>query len=197
MDKKKDTKVLDFLMDDGTWEKMPEKKTVQKQQKIEKSQVYPPNKISETRKVDIAAQKELTKEDPDEKNETGDPENEFGEVDYAILRSVTYGFKNIKEIADALQIRSMIIEKHVYALIKNGYIKYFQYCIITSKGKQAIEDFVLNNNEDVWEPIDEYIVSVIEQKKARNLKLQKMIDMILLISMIVLIILIIYFGFFI
>ena len=201
MDKKKDKKVLDFLMDDGTWEQIPGKKIVQLQ-KIEKPEVSLSETTNERRKSqnigDISdASKVLTKEDIDTKTDADVPDNEFGEVDYALLKSVTYGFKTMKEIAEALQIRTMVIEKHVYKLVKNGYIKYFQYCVITSKGKQALEDFAINNHEDVWQPIDEFIVSVIEQKKERNLKLQKMIDMILLISIIVLIILIIYFGIFI
>jgi len=177
MDKTNDKKVLDFLMDDGTWEKIPGKKTVQKQQEIEKQkqEVSSSDKITENRKSDVS-------------------ENEFGEVDYAILKSVTLGFKTIKEISEVLQIRTMVIEKHIYKLIQDGFIKYFQYCVITSRGKEAIEDFVKNNPEDVWMPIDEFILSVIEQKKERNLKFQKMVDLILLVSMIVLIILIIYFG---
>lgn len=200
MDKKKDKKVLDFLMDDGTWEKIPGKKIVQQPQRIEKPEVSPSETISENRKSqfigDISdAPKVLTK-DIDTKTEADVPDNEFGEVDYAILRSVIHGFKTTKEIAEALQIRTMVIEKHIYKLIQDGFIKYFQYCIITSKGKQAIEDFVKNNPEDVWQPIDEFIVSVIEQKKERNSKFQKMVDLILLISMVVLIILIIYFGIF-
>jgi len=174
MDKTNDKKVLDFLMDDGTWEKIPGKKTVQKQQEIEKQ------------KQDVSSSDKITLENKKS-------ENEFGEVDYAILKSVTLGFKTIKEIAEALQIRTMVIEKHIYKLIQDGFIKYFQYCVITSRGKEAIEDFVKNNPEDVWMPIDEFILSVIEQKKERNLKFQKMVDLILLISMIVLIVLIIYF----
>ena len=199
MEKKKDKKVLDFLMDDGTWEKIPGKKIVQQPQKIEKPEVNTSETISENRKSqnirDISdASKVLTKEDIYIKTDADVPGNEFGEVDYAILRSVTHGFKTIKEIAEALQIRTMIIEKHIYKLIQDGFIKYFQYCVITSRGKQAIEDFVKNNPEDVWQPIDEFIVSVIENKKERNLKFQKTVDLILLISMIVLILLIIYFG---
>jgi hypothetical protein len=194
MDKTNDKKVLDFLMDDGTWEKTPGKKIVQKQQEIEKQkqEVSSSDKITENmRHINVA--KVLTK-DTDIKTDTDISENEFGEVDYAILKSVTFGFKTIKEISEALQIRSMVIEKHIYKLIQDGFIKYFQYCVITSSGKQAIEDFVKNNPEDVWMPIDEFILSVIEQKKVRNLKFQKMVDLILLASMIVLIILIIYFG---
>lgn len=201
MDKTNDKKVLDFLMDDGTWEKAPGKKTVQKQQEI----VSLPDKMSEDRKSEnmehvnavkiLTKEKEITK-DIGTKTDIDVSENEFGEVDYAILKSVTLGFKTIKEISEVLQIRTMIIEKHIYKLIQDGFIKYFQYCVITSSGKQAIEDFVKNNPEDVWMPIDEFILSVIEQKKERNLKFQKMVDLVLLISMIVLIVLIIYFGIF-
>jgi len=199
MDKTNDKKVLDFLMDDGTWEKTPGKKIVQKQQEIEKQkqEVSSPDKITENQKSEnmghVKVAKVLTK-DIDAKTDTGVSESEFGEVDYAILKSVTLGFKTIKEISEALQIRTMVIEKHIYKLIQDGFIKYFQYCVITSRGKQAIEDFVKNNPEDVWMPIDEFILSVIEQKKERNLKFQKMVDLILLISMIILIVLIIYFG---
>lgn len=199
MDKTNDKKVLDFLMDDGTWEKAPGKKIVQKQQEIEKQKVSSPDNITENRKSEnmehINVTKVLTK-DTDAKTDTDVSENEFGEVDYAILKSVTLGFKTIKEISDVLQIRTMTIEKHIYKLIQDGFIKYFQYCVITSSGKQVIEDFVKNNPEDVWMPIDEFILSVIEQKKERNLKFQKMVDLVLLISMIVLIVLIIYFGVF-
>jgi hypothetical protein len=199
MEKKKDKKVLDFLMDDGTWKKIPGKKIVQQPQKIEKPEVSPSKTISENResqKIGIKSDssKALTKEDNDIKMDADVPDNEFGEVDYAILKSVTHGFKTVKEIAEALQIRTMVIEKHIYQLIQDGFIKYFQYCVITSRGKQAVEDFVKNNPEDVWLPIDEFIVSVIEQKKQRNLKFQKIVDLVLLTSMIILIVLIIYFG---
>lgn len=123
-------------------------------------------------------------------------EKEFGELDYAILKSITYGFENIKQISKALQIRTMIVERHVYKLIKEGFIKYFQNCVLTSKGKYAIEEFEKNNPEDVWKPIDEFILSVIEHNKEKKVKLQKMIDIALLISSVTLIILIIYFGMF-
>ena len=203
MDKTNDKEVLDFLMDDGTWEKTPGKKIVQKLQEIGKPKVSQPGKIPENRKSENMGHinevaKEFTNEDIDKKDinktDTDVSENEFGEVDYAILKSVTFGFKTIKEIAEVLQIRTMVIEKHIYKLIQDGFIKYFQYCVITSRGKQVIEDFVKDNPEDVWMPIDEFILSVIEQKKERNLKFQKMVDLILLISMIILIVLIIYFG---
>jgi len=52
MDKTKDKEVLDFLMDDGTWEKTPVKKIVQKQQEIGKPKVSQPDKIPDNRKSD-------------------------------------------------------------------------------------------------------------------------------------------------
>jgi hypothetical protein len=186
-----DKKVLDFFLDDSTWKKMPVKK-IEKKHKIEKPEIDQPTEITENKEPD--ASKILTKEDTDKDKDRD--EEKFGEVDYAILKSVTLGFKTIKEISGVLQIRTMVIEKHIYRLIKDGLIKYFEYCVITSKGKQAIEDFTKNNPEDVWQPIDEFIASVIETKKERNLKFQKMIDRIFLILIIVLILLIIYFGIF-
>lgn len=162
MEKENEKKVLDFFMDDSTWEKIPVKKKEQKQRIIEKPEDNTPNEIPEIKKS-VAAEF-LSKEEIDKKNDA-DVEEEFGEVDYAILKSVTYGFKTIKEISQVLQIRTMFIEKHIYKLIKDGFIKYFEYCVITSKGKNTIEDYVKNNPEDVWRPIDEFIASVIEEKK--------------------------------
>jgi hypothetical protein len=178
-----DKKILDFFLDDSTWEKIPEKK-IEKKHKIDQP--------TENKEPD--ASKILTKEDIDKDKDR--EEEKFGEVDYAILKSVTYGFKTIKEISGALQIRTMVIEKHIHRLIKDGLIKYFEFCVITSKGKETIEDFMKNNPEDIWQPIDEFIASVVLKKKERNFEFQKMIDRILLISIIVLILLIIYFGIF-
>jgi len=52
-------------------------------------------------------------------------------------------------------------------------MKYFQFCVITSQGNYAIEEFEKNNPEDVWKTIDEFIVLVIEKKKERNIKSKK------------------------
>lgn len=136
------------------------------------------------------------KKDADDVSEKDVIEKKFGEVDYAILKSITYGFKNIKEISKVLQIRTMIVEKHVYNLTKAGFIKYFQYVMITSEGKQAIDEFEKNNPENVWKPIEEFILSAIEHNKQKRLMLQKMIDIALLISVALLIILIIYYWIF-
>jgi len=193
MDKKDDKKVLDFFMDDGMWENVSGKKVLQKEEKIEKSEVIHSVDIK-INKNEVSSASELTKNNKDERKDIS--EKEFGEVDYAILKSVTYGFKTIREIAKALQIRSIFIEKHIYKLIKDGYIKYFEYCVLTNKGEQEIEVFEKNNQVDVWKPINEFIESVIDQKEERDLKLQKMLDLILLILVMILIILIIYFGIF-
>jgi len=203
MDKSKDKEVLNFFMEDSPWIKPKDKK--QKESKkpdekistdLQKAQIRPDvEKIIETR--DTIAQVQKIKENIYEEPDLAENEDKgFGEVDYAIIKSVTYGFKTINEIANALQIRNLVVEKHVYKLIKEGFIKYFQFCVITSQGKNAIEEFEKNNPEDVWKSIDEFIVLVIEKRKERNINIQKTIDLILVISLILLIILVIYFGIF-
>ena len=205
MEKKQDKKVIDLFMDDSIWlkkvikkEKTSEsQKTVEKEQKFEvKPEISPPEEVAPGKEPIIDEKKLIKKKNYEYQEPAATSEKGFGEVDYAILKSITYGFKEIKQISKALQIRTLVVEKHVYALIKEGYLKYFQYAVITSKGNEAILYFESNNHEDVWKPIDEFIVSVIENTKERSLKFQKTIDMILLISMIILIILIIYFGIF-
>jgi hypothetical protein len=201
-DGSEDKKIMDLFMDDSTWINRIKKKEkkVEKQQKVEGEPEEiagsSPHEESAPAIRHIAAEKKFIKEKRYETPENEATEKGVGEVDYAILKSITYGFKDIKQISGALQIRTMIVEKHVYALIKEGYLKFFQYAVITSKGKDYIIDFETNNPEDVWKPIDEFILAVIENKKERSVKMQKMIDLVLLIAMIVLIILIIYFGFF-
>jgi hypothetical protein len=195
---KKDKTVIDLFMDDSLWlKKITKKEKIVEEQKVEeKPEISPPEEAA-IKKETIIDEKKLIRENIYEDSATTPAsEKGFGEVDYAILKSITYGFKDIKQISKALQIRTLVVEKHVYDLIKEGFLKYFQYAVITSKGKDAIFDFEANNPEDVWKPIDEFIVSVIEYKKERNLKFHKMIDIVLLISMIILIILIIYFGIF-
>lgn len=203
MDKSKDKEVLNFFMEDSPWIKPKDKK--QKESKkpdekisidLQKAQIrQDEEKIIE--KQDTIAQVQKIKENNYEEPDLSEGKDiVFGEVDYAILKSVTYGFKTINEIANVLQIRNIIVEKHIYKLIKDGLIKYFQFCVITSMGNNAIEEFEKNNPEDVWRPIDEFIVIVIEKRKERNIKIQKTIDLILVISVILLIILVIYFGIF-
>lgn len=201
MDTSSDKEVLNFFMEDSPWIKPKDiKQKVSKKQaekiliETQKAEIGP-DEEKKIKKQETIAQvqkiKELNFEGQDltEYEDTG-----FGEVDYAILKSVTYGFKTINEIANALQIRNLMVEKHIFKLIKEGFIKYFQFCVLTSQGKNAMEEFEKNNHEDVWKPIDEFIVIVIEKKKERNINIQKTIDLILVISVIILIILVIYFG---
>ncbi|NJD51797.1 MAG: hypothetical protein FIB07_02915 [Candidatus Methanoperedens sp.] len=199
MEKSKDKDVLNFFMDDSPW--LTPKDVKQKTPKKQPEENIIKSQKAETRQDE---EKTIQKEGPvvqvrriRENNYQDNTENEdivFGEVDYAILKSVTYGFKTIKEISNALQIRSPVVEKHIYKLIKDGFIKYFQFCVITSKGKNVIEEFETGNPEEVWRPIIEFIEIVIENRKERNIKIQKSIDLILVVSVIILIILIIYFG---
>lgn len=201
MDKSNDKEVLNFFMEDTPWIKpkdmkkkdlkKPAEKILIDSQKVEIRQ----DKEGIIEKQDIIAQVQKIKKFNYEEQDLKEIEDTvFGEVDYAILKSVTYGFKTINEIANALQIRTLVVEKHIFKLIKEGLIKYFQFCVITSQGKNAIEEFEKNNAEDVWKPIDEFIAIVIEKRKERNIKIQKTIDLILVISVILLIILVIYFG---
>ena len=195
----KDKDVLDLFMDDSLWIKRIKrrKKTPGEKQKVAEKPGISQDEITVKSDEVIDKKNEIVNEDTYTDTGTADnSEKEFGEVDYAILKSVTYGFKTIKQISRALQIRTLVVEKHAYKLIKEGLIKYFQHAVLTSRGKQAIEDFEKNNPEDVWKPIDEFIVYVIERNKERNLRLQKIVDIVLLVSTIILIILIIYFGVF-
>ncbi|MCZ7400080.1 MAG: hypothetical protein O8C62_10490 [Candidatus Methanoperedens sp.] len=193
-----DNRVLDFFMDDSQWlEKIIKgKKKPEKERKTEgKPAIIPPEDIRPRKDSTLEDKNKLTEAGTYENHDTaGSDEKQFGEVDYAILKSIAYDFKSTTQISKALQIRAAVIEKHIFKLIKNGFIKYFQYCVLTSKGKDAIIEFEGNNPEDVWRPIDEFIVSVVEHNKENKVKLQKMIDTALLISIIILIILIIYFG---
>ncbi len=195
-DKETDEKILGFLMEDGQWldKKAPWKKNSANKQGPEKKAVAGPSRdITEKKDTGTGSESiSIKKEANAEPEAAGDEELKFGEVDYAILKSVDYGFKRINEIAVALQIRTPVIEKHIYKLIKDGFIKYFQYCVVTSRGKDAIVDFETGNPEDVWKPIDEFIASVTERKKERNLKILRTVDIVLLVSVIILIFLIVY-----
>ncbi len=183
----KDNELINFFMDDGLLFKK------QKTRKVKKAIEEKENTIEIPQTSEVSVVEEVTKNVAEEEHKIS--KEGFGEVDYAILKAITYDFKTTKEIAKALKIRNVIIERHIYKLIKEGLVKYFQYAVLTSKGKLAIKNFE-NNPEDVWKPIDEYIVSVIKRNKERSLKFQRAIDFSLLVSVIILIILIIYFGIF-
>ncbi|MBU4223473.1 MAG: hypothetical protein KKA10_17940, partial [Euryarchaeota archaeon] len=105
VDESQDKKVMDLFMDDSLWINRIKKKEkiVETEQRIEE-------KPEEKELIKVKKYETPEKEGADEKG--------FGEVDYAILKSITYGFKDIKQISGALQIRTLIVEKHVYALIK-------------------------------------------------------------------------------
>jgi hypothetical protein len=203
MDKSKDIEVLNFFMEDSPWIKpkyVKQKESKKPDEKIlrdsNKAQIIQDEEKTIEKQDTIAQVQKIKTNNFEEQNLIENEDTGFGEVDYAILKSITYGFKTINEIAKGLQIRNLVVEKHIFRLIKEGFIKYFQFCVITSQGKNTIEEFEKNNPEDLWKPIDEFIVTVIELRKERNIKLQKTIDLILVISIILLIILVIYFGIF-
>ncbi len=197
MDEEKNKEVLKFFMEDSPWPdpkkaKRTEEKIVQETQTIEIKKEKE-NLINQEKITDV----QLITKDTFDKNKTVEIDDTgFGEIDYALLKSITYGFKTIPEIAKSLQIRNLVVEKHIYKLIKEGFIKYFQFCVITAMGKKALEDFETNNSEDIWKPIDEFIRRGIENNKERKIKIQKAIDIVLAASLVILIILIIYFGIF-
>ncbi len=126
-----------------------------------------------------------------------DGNNRFvvGEIDYAILISMTNGAETITDIANILQIRTLIIEKHMYMLLREGFVgSQLQHFTITPKGNDTILSFERENSGDVWVPINEFIMSVMKRRKDQKIKTYKMINIILLVSMICLIIFIIYLG---
>lgn len=125
----------------------------------------------------------------------------IGEVDYAILKSVNYirnlnirdlG-KEIREITKILNIRAIIIEKHIFALIKNEFININEHCIVTYKGEDAIFEFERNNGE--WKNIDNFIMAQIKNRKERNLKFYTIADKFLLVLIVICIVYIVYIVF--
>lgn len=139
----------------------------------------------------------ITSKDPGDENNMDKAINmEIEELDYAILKSTNHGFKTIREIAKALKIRPLIVEKHVYKLIRDGFLKYVEDAVLTSKGTAIISDFERVKPVEVWKPIDEYIAFVLENRKKQKLKIYKIIDSSLLVSMVILAVLIIYYGIF-
>jgi hypothetical protein len=194
MDRTENKKILDFFMDDSPWyEKIiQKKKTIEKMPSIEKKhETIPSDEV--IIKKEPCEEKVSIIEVQQESHNAIDFDKEFGEVDYAVLKAIAYGFKTISQISKALQIRTMVVEKHVYKLMKDGDLKYFQNCVLTSMGKSAIENFE-KKNPDIWKPIDDYILSVIENEKERRVYFQKILDTALLISAIILILLIIYYS---
>lgn len=120
------------------------------------------------------------------------------DVDYAILKTMIYvnslNLKEIedeiREVANILQIRVIIIEKRIYRMVKNGLMKFNGHCILTQKGKDVIGKFEQDSKE--WRSIDNFIISSMKDKKERNLKTRNIVDKSLLIVIIMLIIFLIY-----
>lgn len=147
-------------------------------------------KIGETRN-DI-------KEEIGKIGETRNDKEDIIDVDYAILRSIKYVHtlnlndieKEIRNIASVLQLRVIIVEKRIYRLVKNGFVKFNDHCIVTQKGEDAISKFEQDSKE--WMTIDSFIVANMENKKERDLKTHKIIDKTLLTIMIILAMLVIY-----
>ncbi len=122
---------------------------------------------------------------------------EIGEIDYAILRSVSCRIDTIPFLNRILQIRTMILERHLYLLSK-GELLNFQsgHFKITEKGTNTIDIEIPKDikNVDKIKKIDEFIVSTVEKQKKERTKTYKIIDILLIIITIVLIIFILYLG---
>lgn len=130
-------------------------------------------------------------------------EKNAGEIDYGILISLNYlrdlDIKNIdeeiRELSAILQIRHIIIERHFYQLVKNGYIisnmesENNRYGL-TQTGIDAINEFEICNEE--WGAIDKFIKTSIGNKKEQKIKIYKTTDKILTILAIVCILSIVY-----
>lgn len=122
----------------------------------------------------------------------------IGEIDYAILKSVNYIKhlnithldEEIREMAKILQVRTIIIEKHIFTLIKNEFISTNGQCLLTQRGEDAINKYETDN--EGWRAIEDFIKLRVENRKERKLEVYKIIDKFLLLSIIVLVIYIIY-----
>lgn len=116
-------------------------------------------------------------------------------IDYAILKLLMIGTWTTPDIVNLLQIRALVIEKHIYELTREGFADFqLQHFIITSKGKEFIFSFERDNSIDLWKSVDDFIIRSVENRKERKIRFYKMVDFILLISMVILIILAIYVG---
>lgn len=120
---------------------------------------------------------------------------EIGEIDYAILRSISCGVDTIPFLNRILQIRTVILEKHLFTLTR-GELLNFQsgHFKITERGTNTIDIEIPKDIEDVdkLKKIDEFIVLTVEKQKKERIKTYKIIDILLIIITIVLIILILY-----
>lgn len=116
-------------------------------------------------------------------------------VDYAILKTLVIGNLSTPDIVNLLQIRTLVVEKHIYELTREGYVDFqSQHFVITQKGKDSILSFERDNPVNVWKPVEDFIVQTIENRKKEKIGFYKTVDFILLVLMVILIILAIYFG---
>lgn len=122
-------------------------------------------------------------------------ESAIGEIDYAILKSISYDINTITDIVKILQIRTITLERHIYRLINEVFINLGldSKFNLTVKGIETISNFE-KENPDKWSPINDFILSATIHQKEQRTKIYKIIDNLLLLSMIFLILLIIYFG---
>ncbi len=97
-----------------------------------------------------------------------------GEIDYAILKSIDYDVKNLMDIVKVLQIRTILIEKHIYVLVKDGFIIFqFDHYVITPEGENAILSFERENSENT---INKFIVSSVKLRKEQKIKAYKTVQ---------------------
>lgn len=116
-------------------------------------------------------------------------------VDYAIMKSLVIGNWTTSDIVNLLQIRTLVVEKHIYDLTREGFVDFqSQHFIITQKGKDSILSFERDNTVNVWKPVEDFIVQTIENRKKEKIRFYKTVNFILLVLMVILIILAIYFG---
>lgn len=123
-------------------------------------------------------------------------EEDFNEIDYAILKAVSHGIVTLKDISRKLQMKMFTVEKHVDKLVSVRYLRFFRHLILTDRGLNAVAAYEKTESEEVWKPIDEFISSVGEVTEAQRERMQRIVDKVLLVAVTVLIIFIIYFGFF-
>ena len=117
-----------------------------------------------------------------------------GEIDYAILDCVSYDINTIQDITNMLQIKTITIEKHMYVLVKEGFINFQNNRFtIAPKAGDAVSIFDRDHHEKCVQ-IDKFVISSINRKKEQTLKTYKTIDIISIVLMVVIVILIIYFG---
>ncbi len=117
----------------------------------------------------------------------------IGQIDYAILKSMYYGIKKISDMKDILEIRKIIIEKHVYILSKELFIRFQNnYLVLADKGNDAIDLFERDQPFELWGKIDEFLIYSLKRKKEQKIRFFKMIDNVLAVLVISLIIYILF-----